>query len=113
MRVSSRSRPSSRSSASAFCASLFAARRVVVDLEEHAVDARRHAGRRQRVDELRLAGRDAVAGARQLQAVRHVEDDRVAEAAHDRERAHVDHEVVVAERGAALGEDDALRCRST
>ena len=52
------------------------ARRVVVDFEEHAVDARRDAGRGQRLDVLRQAGRDAVAAARQLQAVRDVEDDR-------------------------------------
>jgi hypothetical protein len=38
----------------------------------------------------RLAGGDAVAGARQLQAVGDVVDDRVAEPAHDRKGAHVD-----------------------
>jgi hypothetical protein len=38
-----------------------------------------------------------------LHAVRHVEDDREAERAQDREAAHVDHEVVVAEGEAALG----------
>ena len=41
---------------------------------------------------------DAVAGAGQLQAVRDVEDDRVAERAQHREGAHVDDQVVVAER---------------
>ena len=51
-------------------------RRVVVDFEEHAVDAGRDAGRRERLDVLRQAGRDAVAAAGQLQAVRDVEDDR-------------------------------------
>ena len=45
----------------------------------------------------RQARRDAVAAARQLQAVRHVEDDRPAELPHHRKRAHVDDEVVVAE----------------
>ena len=39
-------------------------RRVLVDFHEHAVDAGGDAGRGQRLDELRLAGRDAVAGAR-------------------------------------------------
>ena len=83
------------------------ARRILVHLEEHAVDAGRDAGRRQRLDVLRQAGRDAVAAARQLQAVRDVEHHRHALLAHDRERAHVDDEVVVAEARAALGDDDA------
>ncbi len=52
----------------------------------------------------RQAGGHAVAGAGQLQAVGHVEDDRVAELAHHRQAAHVDDQVVVAERRAALGE---------
>ena len=38
----------------------------------------------------------------------HVVDDGVAERAHDRKRAHVDDEVVVAEAEAALGDEDAL-----
>ena len=42
----------------------------------------------------------------QLHAVRGVEDDRVAERAHLRQRAEVDDEVVVAEGRAALGEQD-------
>ena len=45
--------------------------------------------------------------ARQLQAVRHVVHDRIAERPQDRERAHVDDEVVVAEAEPALGHDDA------
>src|SRR5580765_937271 len=45
-------------------------RGVVVDLEEDAVDDGRDAGRRERLDVLGLSGRDAIAGARQLQAVR-------------------------------------------
>ena len=52
------------------------ARRVLVHFEKHAVHAGRDAGRRQRLDVLGQAGRDAVAAARQLQAVRDVEDDR-------------------------------------
>ena len=69
---------------------------------------RRRRRPRQRLDELRLAGRHAVAAARQLQAVRHVVDDRVAERAQDREGAHVDDEVVVAEAEPALGDDHPL-----
>ena len=55
----------------------------------------------------RQAGGDAVAAARQLQAVRDVEHDRHAQLAHHRKRAHVDDEVVVAEAGAALGDEHA------
>ena len=52
---------SSRSSRSAFCASLFAVSGPLVDLEEHAVDSGRDPRRRHRLDELRLPGRHAVA----------------------------------------------------
>src|SRR5262245_4320577 len=51
-------------------------RRILVDLHEDPVDAGGDAGRGERLDVLRQAGGDAVAGARQLQAVRDVEDDR-------------------------------------
>ncbi len=83
-------------------------RRLLVHFEEHAVNARRHAGRRQRLDELGLPGRDAVTAARQLQAVRDVVDHRISERAHDGEGAHVDDEVVIAEREPALGHDHLL-----
>ena len=56
----------------------------------------------------RQAGGHAVARARQLQAVGHVEDDGVAELAQHRKRAHVDDEVVVAEADAALGDEHRL-----
>ena len=82
--------------------------RPLVDFQEDAVDAGRDARRRHRLDELGLAGGDAVAGAGQLQAVRDVVDHRVAERAQHRKGAHVDDEVVVAEAEAALGDDDLL-----
>ncbi len=44
----------------------------------------------------------------QLQRVRDVEDHRDAELVQDRERAHVDDQVVVAEGDAALGDEDAV-----
>ena len=50
------------------------------------VDAGRHAGARQRLDVLGEPAGDAVAGARQLQAVRDVEDHRVAQRAQHRQR---------------------------
>ena len=42
--------------------------------------------------------------ARQLQRVRHVEDNGRAKLAHDRKRAHVNDQIVVAETDAALGQ---------
>ena len=84
------------------------ARGLLVDFHEHRIDAGGDAGRRQRLDVLRQAGGDAVAGARQLQAVRDVEDDGVAELAQHRKRAHVHDQVVVAEADAALGDEDRL-----
>ena len=83
-------------------------RRILVHFEEHAVDAGADAGAGERLDVLSQAGGDAVAAAGQLQAVRDVEDDRRAQPAHHRKRAHVDDEVVVAEREAALGDEDAV-----
>ena len=77
---------SSRSSRSAFCASLFArAGSSCTSMNTPSTPAATPA-RRHRLDELRLPGGDAVAAAGQLQAVRHVEDDREAERAQDRER---------------------------
>ena len=46
--------------------------------------------------------------ARQLHRMRGVEHDRAAGGAHDRERAHVGHEVVIAERRAALAHQDVV-----
>ena len=74
-------------------------------LHEHAVDAGSDAGPGQWLDELGLTGGHAVPGARQLQAVGHVVDHGMAEAAQHRQRAHVHDEVVVAERGSTLGQD--------
>ncbi len=74
--------------------------------EEDAVDARRNARRRQRLDVLREPRGHAIATAGQLQTVRHIEHDGHALLAQHREGPHVHHEVVVAERGAALRDDD-------
>jgi hypothetical protein len=82
------------------------ARGVLVDLHEHGVHARGDAGRGHRLDVLGQAEGDAVTGAGQLQAVRHVEDDRVAEGAQHGEGPHVHDQVVVAEAHAALGDQN-------
>ena len=84
------------------------ARGLFVHLHEHGIDAGGHAGRGQRLDVLRQAGGDAVSGSGQLQAVRDVEDDGVAELAQHRKRAHVHDQVVVAEADAALGDQHGL-----
>ena len=60
------------------------------------------------LDELRLAARRSARRARQLHAVRRVEDHRIADLAHDRQAAHVHHQIVVAERDAALGQQDLV-----
>ena len=79
---------------------------ILVDFPEEAVDAGRHRRPRQRADELALSGGGGAGAARQLHRVSGVEDHRAAGLAHDRQGAHVDHQVVVAEGGAALGEED-------
>ena len=79
---------------------------IVVNFEEDAVDAGGNGGAREYGDELRLAAGDAVRGGGCLHGVRAVEDDG-GEGAHDGQRAHVDDEIVIAEAGAAFGEEDA------
>jgi hypothetical protein len=79
---------------------------IVVDFQEDAVDAGGNGGAREYGDELRLAAGDTVRSGGCLHGVRAVEDDG-GERAHDGERAHVDDEIVIAEAGAALGEEDA------
>ena len=59
----------------------FGAFGLLVHFHEYTVDSGRDAGRGHRLDELCLPRGDAVPGARQLQAVRHVVDDRAAEPA--------------------------------
>ena len=83
------------------------AARVVVNLEEDAVDAGRNARRRQRVDVLGLPGGDAVTRARHCRLWVTSKIDGHAQCAHHREAPHVDHEVVVAEGRAALGRQSA------
>src|SRR4249920_2869070 len=82
-----------------------------VDFEKHAVHAGADSGRRQRLDVLRLARGDAVATARQLQAVSDVEDDGNAHLSDHRKRTHVDDQVVVPEAGAPLGDEYAQVAR--
>ena len=80
---------------------------LFVHLEEHAIDARGDSCRRQRLDVLRESGRDAVAAARELEAVRRIEHDGKSKLTHHRQGAHVDDQVVIAKAGTTLGHDDA------
>ena len=102
-----RSSGSSRSRRSAFCASLLA--RAGSSCTSRKTPSTPAATPADASGSMYCAepGRDAVAAARQLQAVRDVEHDRHALLAHHRKRAHVDDEVVVAEARAALGHDHA------
>ena len=61
---------------------------------------------RERLDEFRLAAAGFSFAARQLHGMGHVEDHRVSELAHDGKRAHIHHEILIAERAATLGEND-------
>ena len=79
--------------------------RRVVDFDENAAHAHGNRGARQRLDELRLPAGDRAGAARQLHTVRGIKHYRPPRIAHDLEPAHVHHQVVVAERGSALGDD--------
>jgi hypothetical protein len=80
---------------------------IVVDFQEDAIDAGGDGGACEDGDELGLAAGDSVSGGGRLDGMRAVEDDG-RERSHDRERPHVYDEIVIAEAGAALGEEDAV-----
>src|SRR5262249_38663932 len=85
-----------------------AACRGFVDLDKYAIDARGNGRSSQGSDELRLASGSRAGRARKLDAVGRIEHHRPAKFAHDREAAHVDHQVVIAKGAAALGKDDLV-----
>src|SRR5579864_6414242 len=72
--------------------------RSFVNLDEDAVHSGSHCSSRQRADELRLAPGDVPLPAGKLDAMGGIEHHGPTGLAHDREAAHVDNEVVVAER---------------
>ena len=59
--------------------------------------------------EFALAAADATGRARELHAMRGIHNGRVAVFGHDAEAAHVDHQVLIAKGGAALGLPDLVR----
>ena len=75
-------------------------------LHEESGHSRRHRGASEHRHEFTLASRTSALAARHLHRVRGVEHHRAAGTAHHRKRAHVRHEVVVAERGPAFAEHD-------
>jgi hypothetical protein len=78
---------------------------------EYAGHARGHGCAREQRDMLALAAGRCPARPGLLHRVRGVEDDGAARGAQDRERAHVDDEIVVAERDAALADEQRLVAR--
>src|SRR5579872_1591589 len=68
-----------------------------MDFEEHSIHAGGDGGARERGDELGFAARGVAQSARNLDAVRGVENHGPAGFAHDRKAAHVHYKVVVAE----------------
>jgi len=85
----------------------FGVRGVVVDFKKEAVDACGYGGAGEERDELGLATADSICRRWLLHRVGAVKDYG-GDFAHDGEGAEIDHKVVVAEAGAALGEGDAV-----
>src|SRR5262245_36203576 len=79
-----------------------------MDLDKQPIDPRGEGSAGERFDELRLAAGSGAGCARELYGVSGVEDDGVTGGSHDGEAAHIDDEVVVAERGTAFGEPDLV-----
>src|SRR5262249_7042518 len=86
-------------------------RGVVVNFHEKTVHARRHSGAREMRNVLRLAAGTLSLSAGQLKAVRDIEYDGTSKTLHDGKRAEVHYQIVVAERCAALGENQSLAAR--
>ena len=92
------------------CAVGFGVVRIVVNLDEETVDSCCDRSAREQRNVLGLAAADAVRSRGLLDGVGGIKDDG-REPTHDREGAEVDDQVVIAERGTALGEEDALIAR--
>src|SRR5260370_13989447 len=75
---------------------------------EYAIDARSDCRAGQRGDEARLAAGSISLAARNLNAVRGVEDHRPSEIAHDLQTTHVYNQIVVAEGRATFGEPNVV-----
>ena len=82
---------------------------IGVGFEEDAIGAGGECGAGEGRHEFALAAADATGRARELHAMRGIHDGRVAVFGHDAEAAHVDHQVLIAKGGAALGLPDLVR----
>ena len=82
--------------------------RVLVRLDEDGGDADRRGGAREDRRKFALTARPVAEAARLRHGMGRVEHDRVAGLRHDRQRAHVDDQRVVAEARAALAQQDLL-----
>ncbi|ENN87028.1 hypothetical protein RHSP_12871 [Rhizobium freirei PRF 81] len=78
--------------------------RILMGFDEDAGDADGDGRTRQRLDESTIAAGRAALPAGLLHGMGRIEDDRCAHCRHDRQRAHVGDERVIAERGAALAQ---------
>src|SRR6185503_8737282 len=85
--------------------------RRVMNFHEHCIDAARDTGAREWFDVLRQTTRCMPQAPGQLQGMRDVKYDRHAEATHDRKRAHVDYEIVVAKAHPAFSDHEPLTAR--
>src|ERR1041384_6159747 len=83
---------------------------MIVDFHEYAAHPSGHGRARKQGNELRLAGRDPGASRGKLYRMRGIEYHG-RKLAHDGEGAHIDHEIVVSEAGAALGKKHLLISR--
>src|SRR5580693_6656502 len=70
---------------------------ILMHFHEDAIDAGGDRRTRYRRDELALTARSIASAARKLRRMGRIENDGIAEASHDDQRAHVGDEIVVAE----------------
>ena len=79
---------------------------IVVGFEEETIDTGGDTGAGERFDEFRLTATGVALSTRELNGVSDIVNDGIAEFGEDGKGAHVDDEVIVAEAGAAFGEND-------
>src|SRR5271163_148213 len=81
-------------------------RRIVMHFQKDSVDPRRRTRACQRFNEFRLAATRLPLATGQLHRMRHIENHRIPQLAHDRKRPHIDHQILVAERCPALRQNN-------
>src|SRR5215213_9183366 len=86
--------------------------RVIMHFHKDGINAASDSGTSERFDVLRLSARCMAEAPRQLQRVCDIEDDGRAEFAHDRKRAHINHQIIVAEACAPLRQQKLFTSRA-